>query len=934
MDFTPPAPGPEARQHLPSGTVAFLFTDIEGSTVRWDRNPDGMLLAVQQHDRLVKAVIAERNGYIFKALGDAFCAAFWTVDDAVEAAIVTQRTLASQDFSSVDGILVRIAIHVGIADERDADYFGPVLNRVARLLSVAHGGQVLMSSAAAAAADSRLPEGIELLDLGEHRLKDLSELEHVFQIVAPDLTKQFPKLRSLTVETNLPQRLTDLVGRETDVAELKSLLQTSKLVTLCGAGGLGKTRCAIEVGAGVFDEYRDGVWFADLAPLSDPSLVANTIAAIFEVREAPGRPVLDALVSYLRKKNLLLILDNCEHLIVEASASANSILTACPGVRILATSREALNVRGEAVYRMPSLSVPKRTAGLDADKSRSYGSVVLFEARARSANPRFVLDDANAPVVAEVCVRLDGIPLAIELAAARMKILTPTQLAQKLDERFRVLTGGSRTALPRQQTMLALIDWSYDLLSEDERSLFRHVSVFAGGFMLDAATALGVNESIGEFEALDLLASLVDKSLVVSEHFGDENRYRLLESMRQYARQKLVDSGEEPHAAGLHAGVYTGLAEKLEREYDDVPYQDWLARAEAELENVRAALSWAFSPGGDPLLGERLAATLYRVFGVFAAAEARRWIQTAQSRSNATTPPLVSAKLQLGEAFLASAFNQFRASLTAAQQALTSFTELGDERGIMEAQRLAGRSLVYLGQVDEGVKLLSESLERRRKAGSSRVGGTLRDLAAAFALRGDVAQARAVLAQAAIAFQGDSDAGNVAITSATLAEAEYRCGDAEAALRQAEEALEAVRALGRQRTEALILGNIAAYLIALDRYEPARVRGRDALQVAREVQSSASLAFALGHLAAVAALEPQAGAETGADERKRAARILGFVDERLAGLEIAREYTEQSEYDRTVAELKRVLDNGTLEALANEGREWTEERAVAEALLV
>jgi non-specific serine/threonine protein kinase len=358
---------------------------------------------------------------------------------------------------------------------------------------------------------------------------------------------------------------------------------------------------------------------------------------------------------------------------------------------------------------MPSLSVPKRPAGLTAEAARDYGAPLLFEARARSANPRFALDDGNAAVVAEICIRLDGIPLAIELAAARMKVLTPVQLAQKLDERFRVLTGGSRTALPRQQTMMALIDWSYDLLSDDERWLFRHLSIFAGGFMMDAATVVGANESIGEFEILDLLASLVDKSLVVSEPFGDEHRYRLLESMRQYARQKLVEANERPRAAALHADVYTELAERLEREYEDVPYGEWLTRAEAELENVRAALSWAFSGDGDPLLGQRLAATLYRVFGVFAAAEARRWIETAQSRVSDATPGVLAAKLKLGEAFLASAFNQFRASLAAARQALESFTELDDERGIMEAQRLAGRALVYLGQVDEGAHLLSDS---------------------------------------------------------------------------------------------------------------------------------------------------------------------------------------------------------------------------------
>ncbi len=933
MDSSPPATKSREKLGLPSGTVAFLFTDIEGSTVRWDRDPTAMRQAVQQHDLLLKTIITEGNGYVFKALGDAFCVAFWSVDDALRASLAAQRALATHDFSAVDGMRVRMAMHVGTTDERGGDYFGPVVNRVARLLAIAHGGQVLLSSAAAAATSGELPPGAQLRDLGQHRLKDLAETERVFQLTVADLPADFPKLRSLTLETNFPQRLTGLVGRETEVATITSLLQSAPLVTLVGAGGLGKTRCALEVGSDVSESFNDGVWFADLAPLSDASLVASTIATIFDVQETPGTPLLDTLVAHLRQKNLLLVIDNCEHVIEEASHCCATILRLCPNVKLLATSREALNVAGESVFRMPSLAVPASAKGLQAADAAAYGAIELFDQRARAASPKFALNDDNAAIIADVCIRLDGIPLAIELAAARMNMLSPAQLAQRLDERFRVLTGGKRTALPRQQTMRALIDWSYDLLSPNEQWLFRQTSIFAGGFTLQPATTVAAGETIDELDVFDLLASLAAKSLVNAEPFGEETRYRLLESTRQYAREKLAAANEQERAASLHAAAYTDLAEQLEHDYESIPYQEWLERAEAEIENIRSSLTWSFGPNGEPLGALRLAATLYRVLGVFAAAEARRWVQTARERVDVATPSIILARLALGEAFLAAAFNQLRASLAAAEEALATFTTLHDERGVAEAQRLAGRSLIYMGRVDEGEQLLVESLRARREMGHSRLGGTLRDLAAVHALKGDVVQSRALLLEASAAFAEGADEGNVAITAATLAEAEYRCGDAEAALRYGEEALAEVRRLGRMLTAAAILGNIAAYLIALDRYEPAQMRAREALSVAGEAQDAISVAFALGHLSAIAALQSENG-EKSLEGRTRAARLMGFVDERLSTLETAREYTEQLEYDRVISSLRDLLGADELAKLMDEGRSWTEERAIAEALRI
>ena len=924
-----------ADERLPScGEMVFLFTDIVGSTQLWERDQDAMRRDLRRHDDLMRAAIEAQSGHVFKVMGDAFCAAFETVLDALRAALQAQRELAAERFASPGGVTVRMALHIGASDQRDGDYFGPTLNRVARLLAIGHGGQVLLSSAVAEAADKNtLPDGATLRDLGYHRLKDLTVPERVFQLVVSDLTADFPKLRSLTVlHNNLPQQTTSLVGRDCEVAEIKALVGTTRLVTLSGAGGVGKTRCALQVGADVLEAYRDGVWFVDLAPISDSQLVGNTIARIFELQETPNHEVLQMLIGHLKHKQLLLILDNCEHVVAEVSRLANAILRSCHDVRILATSREALNLNGETLYRMPSLAVPAPSKHLSAEAALSHGAVALFEERGRAANARFAVTDANAVVVADVCRRLDGIPLAIELAAARLRVLTANQLAQKLDERFRLLTGGDRTALPRQQTMRALIDWSYDLLSQREQLLFRALSIFAGSFTIDATIAICANETIAEEDVLDELASLVDKSLVLAEPSEDIMRYRMLESMRQYARERLVECGEFEAAATRHACAYADLAEQFEKDYETLSHHAWLAQTEPELENLRTALTWSFSSlGGEQLVGQRIAAALPRPFGILAAVEGRRWVKTALEHVNAETPPLIVAGLELADAALASVFNQFGAALTLAEQALAKFEELHEPCGVADAQQLAGCALVYLGRPAEGERLLRAALANKRARGSLRIGRTLRDLAVARALQGDVPGSRALFEEASATFE-EADRSNRAITAATLAEIEFLSGNPEAALRLAEEALEAVRALGRQRTAASILANIAAYLLAMDHCESAGTRAREALELAHELQTDVTVAFALQHLAAVGALRPSDHVRATDQERRRAARLLGYVEASFTKLAVKREHTEQQEYDRMLTAFHTTIDDEQFDLLLAEGRNWSEDRAIAEAL--
>jgi predicted ATPase/class 3 adenylate cyclase len=574
----------DATTSLPTGTVTFLFTDIEGSTQLWEQHPDAMRLALARHDASLTAAIQSNHGHVFKTVGDAFCAAFAMAPDAIDAALAAQRHLHALQPSAVPSaaglaLKVRIALHTGAAKVRGGDYFGPALNRVARLLAIAHGGQVLLSGATQELVQDDLPPGSSLRDLGRHRLRDLQRPEQVYQLFAPDLPAHFPPLRSLEAfRHNLPVQLTSFIGRKREMAEVKRLLAESRLLTLTGSGGCGKTRLALQVAADLLEEFPEGVWLVELAPLADPGLVPQAVASVLGLREEPGRSLTATLTDALRARSLLLVLDNCEHLLSACAQLVESLLHACPQLRVLASSREGLGIGGEQTYPVPSLSLPDPQRLPALDELQEYEAVRLFAERAGLSQPRFAVTAANAPSVVQVCRRLDGIPLAIELAAARMKALPVEKIAERLDDCFRLLTGGSRTALPRQQTLRALIDWSYNLLSEPERTLLRRVSVFAGGWTLEAAEAVCAGEAecagappgplpgIKAWEVIDLLTSLVEKSLVMYEEQGGEARYRLLETVRQYARDRLLETGEAAAVRGRHRDWCLALAERAEPE--------------------------------------------------------------------------------------------------------------------------------------------------------------------------------------------------------------------------------------------------------------------------------------------------------------------------------------------------------------------------------
>ncbi len=703
---------------LPSGEVTFLFTDIEGSTQRWDRDRDAMQAAVRRHDAILRDVIERHGGSVFKTIGDAFCAAFPSAADAVHAALTAQRELAQTDFSAIDGLRVRMALHSGTADERDNDYFGPSVNRVARLLAIGHGEQVLLSQACAEQVRDRLEGGAQLLDLGRHRLKDIAQPESVFQLLAPGLPDAFPPLRSLeALRGNLPQQLTSFVGRASDVETLRALVRAHRLVTLTGTGGVGKSRLAIQVATLLADEFSDGAWFVPLAPLADPAQVVGTLAATFGLRESLNRPMLDTLTTFLKNKRLLVVLDNCEHVLSVAASTVATLMQSCAGVTVLATSRAPLDIAGEQRHRLAELSVPPD--GADAAEASAYGSVQLFVARAHEANARFAFTDDTAPTVVRVCARLDGIALAIELAAARLKTVSLDVLDRHLDDRFRVLTGGNRAAQPRQQTLRALIEWSYDLLDPSEQDFFVHLAPFAGGATVTTLLAMQPEGGLDEWALCDRLASLVEKSLLVVDGEGESARYRFLESIRAYARERLAADGEAADTWRRFARAFATVADGVYQDFDGGARPHWIEKAALELDNVRAALAWSLDH--DPVLAARIAGGYGVAFlRMTLLREGTEWCERALSRAHNLDAPIL-ARLEYVRSMLCNNQARYAEALVAAERALEAFRRCGDARGETRALSQVAQQLLNNDRRDEALTIGERALAAARTLGDPAV---------------------------------------------------------------------------------------------------------------------------------------------------------------------------------------------------------------------
>jgi len=585
---------------------------------------------ISRHDTIVRAAAESCGGYVFKTVGDSFCVAFYTAGNTLRAALEAQRNLAAEDWGEIGVLKVRMGIHVGAAEFRDRDYFGGTLNRASRIESAAHGGQILISQLAYELLQEELLDGVKFKSLGDHRLRNLDRPEHLYQIMMDGLPSDFPPPRSMEVlPNNLPVQTTSFIGREKEMETVRKLFEKTRLLTLNGTGGTGKTRLAIEFGAQIINEFPDGIWLAELVTATDEVGVVDVVAQALGVREEPGRTLRETVVNFLRGKNLMLILDNCEHVLAPVASLAAELLRTSQQLKIFTTSRHSLGIAGETTFPVPPLGIfdirLKDLEGPDlAEKLSQYDAVKLFTARAAAVRPDFKVTNANAPAVAEICSRLDGIPLAIELAAARVRLLSVDQIATRLNDRFRLLRGGDRAGLPHQQTLQALIDWSYDLLSEPERILFRRLNVFVGGRTLEALEAVCTGDGVDEYDILDLLQQLVDKSLAMVERDAEGSpRYTITESVWHYGREKLETSGEADAMRHRHLDYFLQLAEEAAPHLEGPQQRAWLERLGFDRFNFRSAGQWAHQSGRIED-GLRLFVALHRLLELRADLESAR----------------------------------------------------------------------------------------------------------------------------------------------------------------------------------------------------------------------------------------------------------------------------------------------------------------------
>jgi predicted ATPase/class 3 adenylate cyclase len=794
---------PPGAGTLPSGTLTFLLTDIEGSTPLWERHPAAMQAAIARHDALMDEGLKRYGGRQVKERGegDSIFAVFTSPSAALAAVCALQQALLAEPWPDAAPLRVRMGLHTGEAGLREGDYYGVTVNRTTRIRSLAHGGQVLLSRSTHDLLRDGLPEGVGLRPLGPQVLKGLERPEEVFQVLHPELPADFPPLPApLAPATNLPVQPTSFIGREREQAEVRLLLGAAPLVTLTGTGGAGKTRLALEVAAGLVADHADGVWLVEFAALADPTLVPQAVAQALGLREEPGRHLLATLAAHLQPKALLLVLDNCEHLIEACAELATALLRACPHLRLLATSREALEVPGEILYRVPSLAAPDPDHLPASDQLPRYEAVRLFLARARARRPAFALTAPNSRAVAAVCARLDGIPLAIELAAARVGVLPVEGIAARLDDRFQLLTGGPRTALPRQQTLRATLDWSYDLLSEREQRLLERLAVFAGGWTLAAAEAVcagvGLESSLQVPEVLDLLGGLVNKSLVQAAEADGEVRYGLLETVRQYGQERLAATGETVGVRDRHLGYYLALAEEAEPMLRGPEQGHWLALLETEHDNLRAALGRARERGAGEQ-GLRLAGALWRFWdyrGYFG--EGRNWLEAALAEGG-PAPTAARAKALNGAGNFAFYQDDYDRAVALYEESLALLRPLGDTRGIAGSLGNLANVAYVQGDYPRAAALYEESLALMRKLGDTwGIATSLDNLGGVAEAQGDYPRAVALHEESLALFRDLGDTWGIAFSLGTLGNAAYAQGDYPRAATLYEESLALKRELG------------------------------------------------------------------------------------------------------------------------------------------
>jgi predicted ATPase/class 3 adenylate cyclase len=866
-----------------SGVVTFLFTDIEGSSRLWERDPDRMQAALAGHDALTRAAVERNRGRVVKMLGDGVHAFFGDPRDAVNAAIELQLGLADPTTTNGIAFSVRGGLHAGVEEHRDDDFFGRSVNRAARIMGVAHGGQILLSETVASLLGDRLPERVSLRDLGIVRLRDLASPERVYQVMHPQLRADFPALRTLeATPNNLPQQLTSFVGRERELIELSQLLSKHRLVMLHGAGGIGKTRLSLQVAAEVMDDFPDGVWLVELAALNDARLVPQALASVLGVKEEPGRPVAEALFKYVKDRRLLIVLDNCEHLVQACADLAMHLLQSGPHVKVLASSREPLRIAGEAMYPVPALACPGLSRMITPTALAEYEAARLFIDRAVAAQSTFRVTEQNAAALAGICHNLDGIPLAIELAAARTRVLSVENIASRLDDRFRLLKGGDKSALPRQQTLRALIDWSYDLLSDAEKKLLGRLAVFSGGFTLEAAEAVGCGDDLDPDDGLDRLTQLVEKSLVGIDPAS--GRYHLLETVRQYAQERLAESGEADQTRSRHLAYFLSYLDRAMKKLFGPEQGEWLARLDLERENVLTAHAWCDRAEDGATSGLRLAHDV-QVYLL--------------------NRGLMGLTLRMTKEAIARPGAQRR--------------DVARSRACFDA----GQTCCFMGRYDEGRLLLEESLAIAREVGDAhRVAAALQPLAMAHLGLGDKAAARGYAEEALALARKEGDKREVAGALNTLAQFHRAEGALDPAEPLYEQVLAIAREIGDKESIAIALLNLAMVSIGREAVDRARHMLLEALAIALETGSKP---------VAQSVLEVSAGLASAIGDHDRAARLYGVAEEQNTLTGMHRDPADEAFLAPLVARSREALGAAAFTAAERTGRSLAYKNALPEA---
>ena len=716
----------------PSGDVTFLFTDIEGSTRAWEEHGDAMPTALARHQAVVRSAVERNEGVVVKDTGDGLLAVFAHPSQGIVAAVEAQCGLRDVDWGQTGPLCARMGLHTGAAKPIEGDYHGPAVNRCARIMGVAHGGQVLLSPSTRELA-APAPADVSFLDLGTHRLRDLSAAVNLYQVLHPKLPTRFPPPASLdALQTNLPAELSSFVGRQTELPRLAEVLGRTRLLTITGVGGVGKTRIALQLAANEAEAFADGVWLVSLGGLTDPALVTPEVASALRIGEQPGRTWIESIIWFLRQREALLVLDNCEHVIDEVVTLVEAVLRACPRVRALATSREVMGIQGETTWQVAPLAMV-------SDGQRSEAEQLLVE-RVLEVDPEFRLSEEDSAAITQICRRLDGIPLAIELAAARARVLSLPEVADRLDQRFRLLRSESRTASSRQRTLEAAVAWSHELLEAPERRLFNRLSVFADSFNLDAVQQVCCDESSAGDDVLELVARLADRSLLVREQARAPARYRLLETLRAYGRERLAEQGELGALNDRHLAWVNSFVRSAAPLLEGPEQEGGLDRVATEINDIRAALGWALAGDGAPV-GLGCAATLYRYWYIRGVREGRQWLDRLLAAAP-NAPVRILAKALYADGSLAQLMGENDRAAAALDHSLHLYGDTGNERGVAWALHGLGMA-EWASQEPQAVKARFEEALRifRRLGDPLGIAMTLQFLGVWEATFGDTARA-------------------------------------------------------------------------------------------------------------------------------------------------------------------------------------------------